>query len=237
MSKLEFKAAEAFELQEFNTERRTAVIAHSVYNNIDRYGDVSRPGMFTKSWRENKAIKFLIDHNPALRPGVVVSTFDDEKKAYTKVKFSQSTLGTDTMYQMDEGIITGASFGFYALKANKTEIKGRKVRELKEVLHDETTVTLELDPVNELAGVIKVNKADSKFIGEFKAHLDRLESFCRNSKATDGTIEKLEVELKAARELLSSYDTPDTRLISEPSGSSDEQTEFANKLHLLTLNF
>jgi HK97 family phage prohead protease len=235
MSRLEFKAVEPFELQEFNTERRTAVIAHAVYDTIDSSGDIARRGMFNKSWKEHKAIKFLIDHNPALRPGIVTNVYEDERKAYTKVKFSQSTLGTDTMYQMDEGIITGASFGFYTIKANPLTVKGKKIRELKEVIHDETTVALEMAPVNKLAGVVKVNKADSRAVAEFKAHIERIEKFCRNSKASDETIEQLEAEVKAARELLSSYDTPDTQLITEQSGSSDESKEFANHLHLLTL--
>lgn len=170
MSKLEFKAIEKIELSELSTDKRTAVIAHSYYDNIDRKRDISRKGMFNKSWKETKAseIKFLIDHDPAQRPGYVLNVFDDEKKAYTKVKFSESTLGNDTMIMMDEGIIQGASFGFYAIKANKITVNGKPARELKEVYHDETTVTLALDPVNPMAGVEKVNKADKPVINELE---------------------------------------------------------------------
>jgi phage head maturation protease len=161
MPKLEFKATERLELSELSTEKRTAVIAHAHYDNLDRKRDISRKGMFSKSWREVKAseIKFLIDHDKTQQPGRVISVFDDEKKAYTKVKFSESTLGNDTLIMMDEGIIQGASFGFYAIKANPIKVGGKPARELREVLHDETTVTLGLDPVNPLAGVEKVTKA------------------------------------------------------------------------------
>lgn len=165
----EYKATEPIELTELNTERKTAVIAHAVYDNVDKKKDIARRGMFTKSWKENKAVDFLIDHDKAQKPGKVTDLYDDEKKAYTKVKFSGSTLGTDTMLMMDEGIIRGASFGFYAIKANKIEIKGQKVRELKEVFQDETTVTYALSPINDMAGVVKVTKAMQEFDKEIKA--------------------------------------------------------------------
>lgn len=156
---IEYKATEPIQLSELNTDRRTAVIAHASYGNIDKKKDIATRGMFTKSWKENKAIDFLIDHDKSQKPGKVTDLYDDEKKAYTKVKFGSHTLGTDTMLMMDEGIIRGASFGFYTIKANKKEIKGQKVRELVEVLQDETTVTYALEPVNDMTGIVRVTKA------------------------------------------------------------------------------
>lgn len=232
---LEYKATENFELSEMNTEHRTGVIAHCVYDNIDKKKDISRKGMFSKSWKEFKGISFLIDHKAHQRPGLVINTYEDEKKAYTKVKFSASTLGNDTMLMMDEGIIKGASFGFYALKSNRIEVKGQKVRELKEVLHDETTVTYSISPINDLAGIIKVTKAEMGAIEEFKLHLDRIESFCRNTTASDETIIKLEAEVKASREIISQYDTADTPLATEQFASRTDNDSFREKLLLLNL--
>lgn len=231
---IEYKATEPIELSELNTERRTAVIAHAVYDNIDKKEDIARRGMFTRSWKANKDIDFLIDHDRKLRPGKVLDLYDDEKKAYTKVKFSQSTLGTDTMYMMDEGIIKGASFGFYTIKANKIEVKGRKVRELKEVLQDETTVTYALNPINELAGVVRVTKAeiDNEILEQFKSYIDKMEGFCRDTKASDECILNLEQEIKSAKLYLSSFDTADTPLITDPPASVKE---FSNALHLYSL--
>lgn len=159
MSRVEHKATEPIELSEMDKDHRTAVIAHAAYDNIDKKKDISRRGMFTKSWKENKAVDFLIDHDPKQKPGLVTGLYDDEKKAYTRVKFGTHTLGNDTMLMMDDGIITGASFGFFTVKANKISVKNQPVRELKEVLHVETTVALSLQPINDLAGVVKVNKA------------------------------------------------------------------------------
>lgn len=233
---IEHKAAEAFELTEMNKESRTAVIAHAVYDNIDRLGDISRRGMFNKSWNEKKAIKFLIDHDESQQPGTVVGVYEDEKKAYTKVKFSESTIGTDTMIQMDEGIIRGASFGFYPVKFNRMEVKGKKVRELKEVWHDETTVTKRLGPINPLAGVVKVTKADMELLTEYKAHVERLEHFCRNTSASDEAITNILAEVKAAKQIISQYDTVFTPLITEPDASKMENDSFRNRLLLLNMS-
>lgn len=237
MSQLEYKATEPFELLDMSEEHRTAIIAHCVYDNIDRLGDICRKGMFSKSWREKKAIKFLIDHDAGQTPGRVINTYEDEKKAYTKVKFSDTNLGRDTMIEMADGIITGASFGFYTMKSNKIEVKGRKVRELKEVWHDETTVAKKLLPINPIAGVIKVTKADMEALQEFKTHIERLEHFCRNTTASDDSILNILAEIKAAKEIISNYDTVSTHTATEQDTSKDDNDNRRKKLLLINSTF
>lgn len=155
----------ALETSDMDTGRRTAVIAHAVYDNIDRLGDISRKGMFNKSWKETKAedIIFDVDHDQSKQPGLVKKTWEDKAKAFTQVWFGTHTLGNDTMLMMDEGIMRGASFEFITEKKAYIEVKGKRVRELKEVKHLATTVTLALPPINPLAGVVSVTKAG--FIG------------------------------------------------------------------------
>jgi hypothetical protein len=228
-----------FELSDMDKEHRTAVIAHAVYDNIDRFGDISRKGMFNKSWKETKAsdIYFNIDHDMKSQPGLVRATFENEQKAFTKVWFGTHTLGNDTMLMMDEGIIRGASFEYITEKKAMIEVKGRKVRELKEVRHLGSTVTLALPPVNPLAGVEYVSKAmtSDAIIAEFKAHVDKLDSFCRNTTASDDCIIKILGEVKAARQLISSFDTASTQVITEPVASSDDNRDAFHK-QLLLLN-
>src|SRR5882724_6383318 len=150
MDKVEYKSLGGFELKDMSKEHRTAVIAHAVYDVLDRASppDISRRGMFNKTWMETKAkgidksLGFFINHNPERQPGLVKDVWEDETKAFTKVWFGNHTLGTDTMLMMDEGIIRDASFSFKALKKNFIEVKGQKVRELKEVLHGETSVII-----------------------------------------------------------------------------------------------
>jgi len=70
MRKLEYKSL-PLQLTDLSTEHRTAVIAHAAYDNIDRLGDVSRKGMFNKSWAENKGdIGFYLDHKASQQPGI-----------------------------------------------------------------------------------------------------------------------------------------------------------------------
>lgn len=148
-----------FELKDLDTSKRTAVIAHAVYDNIDRGGDVSRKGMFTKSWSEHKDdISFYLNHDDEQAPGKVVDVFEDNRKAYTKAWLGTHTLGNDTLIMMDEGIIKKASFGYIPEKKGYIDVKGRKVRELKEVVHIETSVLTKM-PMNPLAGVESVVKS------------------------------------------------------------------------------
>lgn len=222
----------SLEMSDMDKEHRTAVIAHANYDNIDRFKDVSRKGMFNKSWKEYKAdqIRFDIDHDKKLQPGKVLATYETEAKAFTKVSFGTHTLGTDTMIMMDEGIIRGASFEFVAEKKSMIEVKGQKVRELKEVWHLATTVTLSIPPVNPMAGVVSVTKAGNFDVAELKASIDKMEKFCRNTSASDDCIINILGELKAAQEILSKYDTPDTPG-AEQSGSRNDS--FYKQLLLL----
>jgi phage head maturation protease len=222
------------EVSELNRERRTAVIAHAVYNNVDRFGDISRKGMFNKSWNETKAsnIRFDIDHDPYKQPGLVKSVWEDEKKAYTKVSFGSHTLGNDTMLMMDEGIIRGASFEFITEKKGSLTLNKRKVRELLQVSHIATTVTLALPPVNPEAGVVTVTKADMGMMAELKARIEQLEKFCRNTTASDECIENILSQIGEVKSIISRGDTA----FSTADHSSDASVkDFANALHLLTV--
>lgn len=239
---LEYKSLGSFEMKDMNRDHRTAVIAHAVYNVIDNYKpipDIARPGMFKKTWTEAKAkgvknaLGFYINHDPQRQPGTVEDVWDDEYKAFTKVRFGTHTLGQDTMLMMDEGIIRDASFSFKAIQKNFLNIKGQKVRELKEVLHGETSAVVGIPPINPLAGVVSVTKADIGALEQFKAHIERLEKFCRNTTATDETILLIADEAKAAREIISQYDTASTQLIIEPDASRTDNDSYRRQLLLL----
>lgn len=169
MDKLEYKAL-PLQVDDLSKEKRTAVIAHATYDNIDRLKDICRPGMFNKSWSEHKAdVRLLVDHDPAQKPGKVLDLWETKSQAFTQAKFGNHTLGNDILEMLDMGIIEGASFGFKAIKANKLEIKGVKVRELKEVYHGETTITNALPPVNAQSRVVLINKAMDDLGLEVKA--------------------------------------------------------------------
>jgi HK97 family phage prohead protease len=207
------------ELKDIDSVTRTAVIAHAVYDNIDRTKDISRKGMFNKSWAESKSdLAFYLNHDDTLSPGKVLDVYEDEEKAYTKVWLGTHTLGEDTMKMLAEGVIKNASFGYYTVKANNIEVKGQKIRELKEVAHIETSVLTKM-PANPKAGVISVVKSFEQ-MGEIKSRLDALEHFCRNTKATDECIIEVLSEIKSLQTILSGLDTADTS-DGKPAASED----------------
>lgn len=223
-----------FEIKDMSRDSRTAIIAHAVYHNIDRVGDISLPGMFKSSWERKDAVDFYFNHDPANVPGSVVRTFEDEQKAYTEVKFGKWKLGDDMIEMIEAGVIKGASFGFETEKKEYKEVKGRKVRLLRQVRHLETSL-LTKTPANPLAGVVALTKADEiqNFITEIKAHISAMDQFCRNTNASDETIKAIYAEIKQAQDLLSKYDTASTPLITD--GEASRNDSFYKQLLLLNM--
>lgn len=158
---MEYKAL-TLEVDDLSHEKGTAVIRHAVYDNIDLVSDISRKGMFTKSWAERKEgpdsfdISFYLNHDDTQPPGRVMNVFDSENKALTKVKMGTHTLGSDTLKMLDEGTIRKASFGFRTIKAKPLPEK-KQVRQLLEVDHMETSVLTRLS-ANPRAGIESVKK-------------------------------------------------------------------------------
>lgn len=213
-----------FEIKDMSKDSRTAIIAHAVYGNVDRVGDISTKGMFTSSWERKDAVDFLFNHDKDAEPGGnVIRTFEDDNKAYTEVKFGDWTMGNDLMAMIEAGVIKGASFGYETEKKEYKDVKGRKVRVLKQVKHIETSL-LTKTPANPLAGIVSLTKAEDiqDFITEIKAHIDVMDRFCRNTNASDETIKAIYAELKQAQDLLSKYDTASTPLITDGGASRND---------------
>jgi phage head maturation protease len=229
-----------FELKDMDKQKRTAVIAHAAYNNIDRGKDVSRKGMFNKSWKENKSdISFYLNHNDEQAPGKIVDVFEDNDFAYTKAWLGTHTLGNDTLIMMDEGIIKKSSFGYITEKSNPLSIKGQMVRELKEVAHIETSVLTKM-PMNPLAGVVSVTKMfDSNDIEDLAFSIKSMERFCKNTKASDECIKNILSEIENIKAILLKYNTANTQKDDDPiepvaSGNNEDDKAKADQLYLLT---
>lgn len=222
----------SLEFKDIDTGSRTAVIAHSVYNSIDLNGDIATKGMFSKSWKENKGIDFLFNHDEEQILGTVTGTSEDEEKAYTHVKFGKWKLADDVMEMAEAKVLRGASFGFFTEKKEYIDVKGRRVRKLKEVRHPETSL-MTRQPAHPAAGIVKLTKAADieAFLMEIKGHISAMDSFCRNTNASDESIKAIHAELKQAQDLLSKYDTASTQLITEPGASNRDS--FHKQLLLL----
>lgn len=235
MKNLEQKSI-SLEFKDMDKGKRTAVIAHAVYNSIDRVGDIATKGMFNKSWREHKSIDFLFNHDKSEIVGNVLSTFEDEHKAYTEVKFGRWALGDDVLEMADAGVLRGASFGYVTEKKSYEVVKGRKIRKLQEVRHFETSLVT-ATPVHPDAGIVQLNKSLSEEdAGAIASHIDMMEKFCRETKASDECIIRILKEIEEAKSILLKYNTVDTHDGEQPiSGNNEDEEAIANSLYILTL--
>ena len=211
----------SLELKDLDLSKRTAIIAHAAYDNIDYTKDISRKGMFNRSWNADKEnISFYLNHNDEQAPGKVIEVYEDNLHAYTKAWMGTHTLGNDVLTMMDEGVIKKASFGYITIKSNQIKQDGKNVRELKEVAHIETSVLTKM-PANIKAGVMSVTKAFEGIteaeIKEFYQHLSTLEKFCRNTKASDGCIKAMLQQVEETKNFILEYNTAFT----QPGNSLD----------------
>ena len=220
----------SLELKDMSRDKRTAVIAHAVYGNIDLVGDISTKGMFSSSWERKGKVDFLYNHREDEIPGSVLRTFEDDHKAYTEVKFGNWKLGDDLLEMLEAEVIRGASFGYSTEKKEYKNINGKTIRVLRQVHHTETSL-LTKTPANPLAGVVTYKKEAAQDVA---AHLHRMQEFCRNSNASDETIQYFLGEIKSLETALSQYDTASTPLITDGDASRNDN-EFATQLHLLKL--
>jgi HK97 family phage prohead protease len=220
------------ELKDLDSRARTAVIMHAHYDSIDKVKDVVKKGAFNRAWANTKDnLGFYFNHDSNQVPGKVVGVFEDNKGAYTRVKFGTHTLGNDMLIMLDEGTIKSASFGFYTVKSRQAEIKGQKVRELLELRHTETSV-LSIEPCNDLAGVVEVNKS-------LYDRMQVLQKFVRNSTASDECIKSIQRQVEEINNILvlSNTATPQPSAEDGAIVVSGRFEEFRKKLKLINENF
>jgi HK97 family phage prohead protease len=246
---METSAAITLEFKDLDTNKRSAVIKHAVYKSIDRVGDISTKGMFTKSWNETNAAKigFLFNHIPGEKIGNVKSVYDDEEGAYTEVKFGNWTLGNDVLEMAGEGVLDGASFGYKTINKQFIDSGGRKVRKLTEVKHIETSL-LTVQPAHPDAGIIVLNKSleeiseddinellqwGTEHLTSLKNYVQKIDSYCHKAKASDDTIISLQNGLIEYKKVISDYDTAITQLATEPVVSDEETKTYTNFLNSL----
>lgn len=180
LPQVEYKSI-PLKIKDVDTSKRTAVIAHSAYNNIDLGEDRANKGMFKKSWDSGiDDISLYFNHDDEQAPGLVVGVHEDNEFAYTEAKMGTHTLGNDTLIMIQEGIIKKASFGFIPIISPTVTIKNRKIRDLKEVKHVETSVLTKM-PMNNKTKIVDV-KSMSTALGklDLKTLTDLEQTFLTN---------------------------------------------------------
>lgn len=175
------------------------------FNTLDSDGDVIKSGAFVKTLQLNGVksqkprIKHLLNHNPSQPLGVLTELKEDNKGLYYESKIGNHNLGMDFIKMVESDLIKEHSIGYQVKKFNQVtsweDYKDGDVRrELTELkLWEGSSLTAwGANPNTPLTGLkghlLNYNEIEiNKLVNQHEA----IEDFCRNSKATDETIEQL----------------------------------------------
>jgi len=178
----------------------------SDFGSVDSDGDIIIPGAFAQSISKQgpdspkPRIKHLLNHDISQPLGVLKTLREDAKGLYYESQLGTHSLAVDFMKMAESGLITEHSIGFRTIKYNQVQPwsdwkEGEIARELTELkLYEGSSLTAwGANPNTPLTGV-KMNK--EQLIGFYRRKHEEIEKFCKNSTASDETIELLILQNK-----------------------------------------
>lgn len=221
----------SFELKDIDLKSRVTIGAFTRYNVKDADGDIGRKGMFKKSWAENgpdsdrPRIKHFIDHDITLPVGRISRLWEDDDWAYYESHTGTHALGDDYLKMAESGIITEHSYGYKRLREKKT----REGNELLEVRHWEIS-SMRSWGANEFTPLISMSKGldNEILLQKLLTRTNAVEKFCRNSTATDETIEFMLIEYKQLQQLLIDL----TKTSTQPEEKSTEPDSDKDRIEI-----
>lgn len=176
------------------------------FDNIDSDGDIIRRGAFKKSILEwgpqstSPRIKHLLNHNSSQPLGKITMLVEDTKGLAYESLIGTHTLGVDFIKMVESDLVTEHSIGYQTMKRNQLQDYEGYMKnpgdgwfELTDLkLYEGSSLTFfganPLTPVTGLKGEF-----------DFQELINRqanLEKFCRDSTASDETIQLLLIECK-----------------------------------------
>jgi HK97 family phage prohead protease len=184
---------QSFEVKDIDSKSGFFRQAYTRYDVKDSDEDRGRKGMFTKTWRENaKRIRHLLNHDTDRPVGEPQKLWEDNEYAYIDSQLGTNNDGEDFKKMVESNLIKEASYGYTVIKSNKLKDGSNELLEVK--LWEVSSLTgwgaNEFTPV--ISFVKGMNKSD--LFEDYLQRLVALESFCKNSTATDHTLQKLELE-------------------------------------------
>jgi HK97 family phage prohead protease len=173
----------------------------SHFDNVDGDGDIIRKGAFAKTIKEQgpssnlPRIKHLLNHDPCEPLGKLLSLKEDNTGLLYESQIGTHEDGQDFIKMVESGLITEHSIGFNIVKRNqiqsyedymKNPSKGWfEITEVK--LYEGSSLTAwganPLTPIVSLKGSFAIDM--------IVAQQAAIEKFCRNTDATDETIQAL----------------------------------------------
>jgi HK97 family phage prohead protease len=173
----------------------------SRFGNVDSDGDIIKAGAFAKTVKEQgpksaqPRIKHLMNHNPSMPLGKILDLKEDSTGLVYESQVGSHALGQDFIKMVESGLITEHSIGYRTIKRNqlqdyagyqKNPSKGMfEITEAK--LFEGSSLTAwganPLTPLTGLKNAVNIDNIISQQIA--------IEKFCKDSTATDETIEML----------------------------------------------
>ena len=173
----------------------------SRFGNVDSDGDIIKAGAFAKTVKEqgpNSAqprIKHLMNHNPSMPLGKLLSLKEDSTGLVYESQVGSHALGQDFIKMVESGLITEHSIGYKTIKRNQLQDYSGYQRNPSKGMFEITEAKLfegssltawGANPMTPLTGLKNAVNIDN-IISQQTA----IEKFCKDSTATDETIEML----------------------------------------------
>lgn len=122
----------------------------SVFDRIDRGGDIVRQGAFRRTLESHAAIPLLWQHQAGNVIGVIEHVAEDGRGLQVIGRLNDDRFGRALAGELSRGRLTGLSFGYRVAAARS----GQSARELNEV--ELLEISLVRNPMQPLARVHKV---------------------------------------------------------------------------------
>jgi phage head maturation protease len=128
-----------------------------------------------------------MNHNPSQPLGVIKSLIEDGNGLAYESQIGKHALGVDFIKMVESGLISEHSIGFISVKKNQLK-DNADITEITEIkLYEGSSLTAwGANPLTPLTG-LKAEVDVDKIVEQQKA----IEKFCKNTDATDETIEML----------------------------------------------
>ena len=219
------------DVKDVDKEKGIVIGYFSAFNNVDSDGDIIRPGAFTKSIMENgpessrPRIKHLLNHNPSQPLGVILSLKEDDYGLRYESKVGSHQLGKDFVKMVESGLVTEHSIGFKTIKEEKKD--HNEILEVK--LYEGSSLTgWGANEATPLLGMKGQN------VDGLSDRIKQIEKFCKDSDASDETIEALMIQIKQLQQIISDL-TTQPQESTEPE-EKDLQLAMAIKLLMVKSN-
>ena len=207
------------------------------FNNKDSDGDIIVKGAFAKSIGDmgpgsaKPRIKHLLNHNPEQPLGVIKTLTEDSKGLYYESQIGNHALGQDFIKMVESGLVSEHSIGFRIIDSGEGKDLGfEDARVLKAIQLWEGS-SLTAWGANDRTPLTGLKSMQDLSIDKLLEKQKRIEKFCKDTDATDETIELLLLHSKQLSQIILDITTKqDETTLQEEKRLADILTTFKNTL-------